>query len=217
MQSQLNAGSEHIFVTKDFLSVAELAPHDGDDDFLRPVWWIAQIVEPNNADVLVLLSPFECNALLPTFRSSTKSVLHMFCSKLSLAQSHLLNDKELQLPANSSNKNIDASKTVQISMFAGSMYFNHQHEEKSYCDFMGFIPRQQSAERQQEFEEGVVTCNGDVPVVRHHFSKTAKASRFTENPDKIAIGIIERRYGYLSAKSHVSSLLVEGKRVRWNS
>lgn len=217
IEPQMSAWNDNIVVTEDFLSVAQLSPSDRDDEFLRPVWWIARITDPNNDDLLILLSTFESNKLLPTFRSNTKSILHMFSPKLSMSHSNLLNNANLQVPANSSNENIDAAKAVQIAMFAGSMYFNDVVEETAYNNFMGFIPRPRSAEYQQAFEEGAITSNGYVPAEhRHRFAELLEMCRFTENPDKIAIEIINRRHGYLSANSHVSLLLREGKRSSRN-
>lgn len=82
---------------------------------------------------------------------------------------------------------------------------------------VGFLPRPRIDEYQRAFEEGAIRSNGYVPLEhRQRFAELAEVCLFNENPDKIAIGIIERRHGYLRANSHVSSLLVEGKRVRWN-
>lgn len=214
-QWKRNAWNVNIFVTSDF--IIAISGGVGFDEFLRPVWWIARLIEPDNRDIFVLLSTYECNELLPIFRSSQQSILYMFCPKLSMSQSSLLNDRNLQLPSKPSNVNIPLSIAMQIGMVAGSMYFNDRDEETAYCNFMGFIPRPRSAKNQQAFEEGAIASNGFVPVEhRYRFDELAATCQFFSNPDKIAIGIIERRHGYLSAKSHISRLLAEGKRVKWD-
>lgn len=218
VRSELNAWDPNLWVTKDFRSVVQLNADVKDDEYLRPVWWIVRVDadEEQKSDTFILISPFECNELMSLFRSTCNSTLHMFSAKLSQSQSTLINNQTLQLPSNSAAYTIGLNTIVQLSMFAGSMYFDNAAEESAYCNFIGVIPRPRTEEQQKAFEAGYITNSGYVSLQhRQHFPDLL--CRFKENPDKITIGIIERRHGYSRKRSHVAQIFGEAKRFKWDN
>lgn len=215
VEPELNAWDQNLWVIRDFRSVVELNADTKDDEYLRPVWWIVRVMaeeqQRQKNETFILISTFECNKLISRFRKNNhSSVLHMFSAKLSQSQCTLINNKALQIPSIPTAPTIPMHTFVQLSMFAGSMYFENAEEQSAYCSFMGMIPRPRTDEQQYLFESGYINNNGYVPLrYRDHFPDLM--CRFKENPDKITIGIIERRHGYSRKRSHVSQIIVEAK------
>lgn len=139
----------------------------------------------------------------------------MFSAKLSELLL-LINDKALQIPASSTAATVPLNTIVQFSMFAGSLYFDSREEESAYCSFMGIIPKPRTAEQKKAFESGYITASGYVPL-RHRYHFPDLMCRFQENPDKIPLGIIERRHGLSRKRSHVGHIFGAAKRVKWNN
>lgn len=223
VEPELSAWDERIFVTKDFMSVIDLGADDKDDKYLRPVWWIVHVSADADdkeewlnvhkiTDAYVVISPFECKSLLPVFRECKMSSLHMFCAKLSKQQEKLINNKALILPQNSNMPDIPIEILVQISMFAGSMYFDNENEQNEYCNFMGFIPEPRTPEQERIFDR-LKLKTSFIPI-RDREDFPAISSRFKENPEKIAIGLIERRFGNSRKRSHVESIIFEAKKSK---
>lgn len=147
--------SEHLFVTTDFTQVlADL--NNPTDQYLRPVWWFAKVNGINNDYILILLSSFECDRLLATFRSSSKSTLFTFRPTLSKLQSDLLTETDLRVTNTKVTHNLDPNDIAQIKMFSGSMYFTSEAEQNAYCNFMGLIPRERTQEQKIAFDEGKI-------------------------------------------------------------
>lgn len=97
IKNELDAWDENLWVTKDFRLVVQPNPDIKDDEFLRPVWWIVRVNADNqhDKDTIILISQFETNELISTFRThpESKATLHMFSAKLSRSQSTLINNK----------------------------------------------------------------------------------------------------------------------------
>lgn len=88
-----DAWSDNLLVTKDFHTVIK-SPLQSCDEFLRPIRWIAQLKRSETNNVLVLLSSFEANQLLPAFQKSANSALFMYHPRLSNSHSNLLHEKK---------------------------------------------------------------------------------------------------------------------------
>lgn len=208
------AWDDHLFITKDFHNVVD-GLSEACDDFLRPVWWIACIKNPKSKDILILLSPYECNRLLPTFRKSEKSILHMFRPRVSQFHSNLLNDTMLQVTKRTETKSkISLEYEVQLEMFSGSMYFTSEGEQNAYCGFLGLIPRKRTQEQEAAFVRGTIQPNGFVPFEKRRNTGALIACvgqcKFIDNPVSLAIKLIEAHHQTLIKESHVASILEKG-------
>lgn len=145
-----HAWAKHLFVTKDFTMVtANQAkgkienPTNISNDILRPVFWVARINCPvaNANYILIILSSFECNHLMPEFRKSFNSTLFMYRPRLSNFHSNLIHEPGLQLSGMATVNPIDIRDEVQIGVYAGAMYFGNKQEQSEYCNFLGLIPK----------------------------------------------------------------------------
>lgn len=205
----------NIYVSKDFVSVVHGEKHDS---FLRPVWWICKLYGSFNIpDVLVIISAFECNALLSMFRNSVNCVLHMYSPRLAQTQSSLLNRVGLRITGkcNATVRNITALNEAQLALFSGSMYFQTKQEQSNYCNFMGIIPRPRTERENELFNSGVISSSGFVEKNnRSHFEHLSAMCKFNRNPDALAVGIIERRHGFIRKRSDVCLIVQEAKRRR---
>lgn len=211
-----NAWAEYLFGTKDFQTVLYDTSMSC-DEFLRPVWWIARIKNRLTHDILILLSSFECNHLLPAFRRTANSTLFMYRPRLSKLHSNLLHERKLQVTGSSKMYAIDIEDEAQIGVYSGSMFFANEVEQNAYCAFLGLIPRPRTDEQNIAFEEKVIKENGFVPSKRRKYSeaisKCVGKCKFNENPVDFAIKLIKAHHQDLPKVSHASSILIRGKKA----
>jgi len=190
--------------------------NDGVDQFLRPVNWVASLVHNSKANeqLLILLSPFEVNELLPKFRRGvTKAILHMFAPTLYPEQESLLMCKDLILPLRNLSLRVPQLNLLnaELMFFSGSYYFGNKEEQDFYCDCLGFVPHPRSDKEQEAFEKEYVEHNGFViPCYRKDVSdKIARYCGFKQNPEKLLVGIIERRHELLPKMSHTAQVIYQ--------
>lgn len=207
----------HLFVTKDFKRVLAAENAQNCDQYLRPSWWIAHIKTQVHGCILVLLSSYECNRLVSTFRRSSCSTLHMFQPTVSKLHSDLINDNSLPLNANGIISKISVSDSAQLKMFSGSMYLKNEDEQNAYCNFLGLIPRPRSKELNLAFENGIIKPNGFVPIENRLRSLAIRESidkcQFKNNPVDLAIKLIEAHHLFIRKESHASSILERGRKL----
>lgn len=205
----------HLFVTKDFTRVLAAENAQACDQYLRPSWWIARINIKSN--ILVLLSSYECNCLLPTFRKTVHSTLYMFQPTVSKLHSDLINDNGLPLNGNKIISEISVNDSAQLKMFSGSMYLKNEDEQNAYCNFLGLIPRPRNEQQNVAFESGLIKPNGFVPIEnRHHLlaiRECVDQCKFKKNPVDLAIKLIEAHHLFIRKESHASSILERGKKL----
>lgn len=220
-KQNVDAWANHLFVTRDFVRVLADESLKSCDDFLRPVWWIASIQSSDNyynKNILLLLSTYECEHLLPFFRKSTKSSLFMYRARLSTYDRTLLNDSNLRITGMNSTQStdIDLDDVVQIGMYACSMYFDSEAEQNAYCAFMALVPYPRTPEQNKEHANGVITSKGYVPLEYRNrpelISSCINKSKFQSNPIQMAIELIEARYQTTLEDSHVAWILKQGKK-----
>lgn len=207
-----NAWDNHLFVTKDYQTVIGTLSK-ACDEFLRPVWWIAHIKNASGRNISVLLSSYECDRLLPSFRKSFKSALVMYRPRISKLHSNLIHNKKLQITSITPRMTIDIQDEVQFGVYSGAMYFVDDAEQNAYCGFLGLIP----LPRMDDFEEGVIDSKGFVPPRRRKYSelisKYVGRCKFVENPVDLVIKIIEAHHQVLLKESHVFSICQLGKKA----
>ncbi|XP_055310983.1 uncharacterized protein LOC129573873 [Sitodiplosis mosellana] len=213
--SDSDAWSNNLLVTKDFVQVLSNLSY-ARDEYLRPVWWIARVNTPGSDDyILVLLSSFECDRLISTFRESQQSVLCMYRSRLSKLHDNLLHQTNLQVTGMTEQiPPINVCDEVQIGIFSGSMYFNNEAEQNAYCSFLGVIPRPRTEEQEEAFNKGVIKPNGYVTAENRSHSKAISeavtACKFNKNPVDLAIKLTEAHHHLIRKESHVASILERG-------
>lgn len=212
-----DAWSKNLLVTKDFQTVIE-RPSKSCDEFLRPIRWIAQFRSSKADNVLILLSSFEVNQLLPAFRESANSTLFMYHPRLSSGHSNLLHEEKLRVTGSSTPSAIDIKDEVQIAVYSGQMYFKDVAEHDAYCSFLGLIPTPRTTEQQEAYNEKIIKESGFVPAKKRKceaVSNCVANCNFNESPTNFVIELIKTHHQLLLKNSHASSILVRGKRVNF--
>lgn len=213
--NDVNAWADHLLVTKDFKTVI-ISTDATCDQYLRPVWWIAQIenAKVGNKNYLILLSSYECEQLLPSFCQSKVATLVMYRARLSESHSNLLHQRKLYVTGMDEPAHIDITDEIQIGVYSGSMYFQHQMESNAFCEFLGLILNRETAELKEAFEHGIIQTDGFVPMEnRQHLQAIFDCvgqCRFQKSPVGFVIKLIAAQHHPLPKFAHVASILLRG-------
>lgn len=210
------AWNNHIMTTNNFINVLQNSTH-ASDDFLRPVEWIARIDAENDAYILILLSLYECNRLLPAFRESTKSTLYMFRPRLRKLHSDLMDEHDLRISGKTKTFDLNIKDSAEIIMYSGSLYFKNEAQQAAYCNHLGLIPRPRSTLQEEAFQKGIIKTNGFVPPEYRQLPETIHCvgqCKFRRNPVNLAIKLIEAHHELMRKESHVAFILERGTKER---
>lgn len=132
---EVSAWSPSLIATLDFATIIQASWAES-SNFLRPVnWVITTTMDPN---LLVLISPYEANTLLPDIRRSTKVNLHQYSPRVTEAMKPLDNFEFYAIPSLPSTWGGPASSTVsQLNLFAGQLYLADYNDYLAVCNFLG--------------------------------------------------------------------------------
>jgi len=130
--------STHIWVTKDFASTTTSNSNPASairDNFLRSIQWVlSSTKEPR----LVLLSPFEANALVDDIRESP------FCDSPCILTSNMRsfeNLRSIMIPHHKSIPDIPSHVINELNLFAGQLYFAPKDIDEETCNVLGLYLR----------------------------------------------------------------------------
>ncbi|KAH5679679.1 hypothetical protein HBI21_077300 [Parastagonospora nodorum] len=153
-----------LLVTADFMRTVKHPEGLGkgpmiSDSFQRMVQWVLSVPNRKQPDIiqyLVVMSPHEANKLRSRICRSTKVTLHLFApwinsSYASLDRLALHNDGHAFEP-----NSVPRSLTVQLNLFAGSLYLRSYEEYTEICDFLG-LSHSETLEGQQLCTDGFIT------------------------------------------------------------
>lgn len=128
------------------------------DSYQRPVQFVLSVPDtncPKNISKLIVISPHEANQLLPQIPSSAKVTLHLFSARTSVSYESLdaltlYNTGRVFLPGS-----VSSSLTMQLNLFAGSLYLRSLDEYHELCDFLGLL-QGRAKEGQQVYADGFI-------------------------------------------------------------
>ncbi|KAG6851313.1 hypothetical protein C0991_009445 [Blastosporella zonata] len=129
--------STALFSTRDFATTIRDGASVG--DFLRPVNWILSVPQHR---VLVVISPFEANQLLPMIWKSKHVHLHIYTSRVNKT---MKSTEDLRffsvppLPALSDPLVFIPGPMLQLSLWAGQLYLKDLETYKQLCRLLGLI------------------------------------------------------------------------------
>lgn len=199
---QSKAWSQEIFTTVDFTRTVKTSIISG-DDFLRPPRWIAK--GPNTK--IVILSGYEANLLKPYFfRNSVSLILLIPRTRQDQLKLFCTNDIDLS-----------PTEIEELSVFAGSQYFNDTTEQEAYLNFISFCPNPRTAHQQSCFELDMIQKTGFVPAKNREivFQESQKypLSAFETDPTNLICKLSEvRAYGVISRFAHHLLVLLKGRK-----
>jgi len=126
-----------ILVTEDFARTVQTAVVTDDlDEFLRPVQWVLSSCKQRH---LVLLSPFEANALIDQVRKSRFVTLHVYSPRTSRDMRRSFEDlRSFMIPHRDPAPVIPSNIINELNLFAGQLYFASKATYEETCQMLGF-------------------------------------------------------------------------------
>ena len=127
-----------LLATADFARTVEPPPAgDGIQDlYLRPVQWVLVRRMPGREPVMLIISPFEANHLVPTVSRSRCTTLHIYTPRVNTAFPSLDNLRLFPYPREPRGV-IPRELVVGLDLFAGQLYFNNYDMYVAACKFLG--------------------------------------------------------------------------------
>jgi len=133
----------HIWVTNDFANTTQTTTSKNAasvicDDFLRSIQWVlSSTKEPR----LVLLSPFEANALVDDVRDSPFVTLRVYSPQTSWNMRPFENLRSFMIPHRKSIPDIPSHVINELNLFAGQLYFASKEIYEETCKMLGLYLR----------------------------------------------------------------------------
>lgn len=191
--------SRNVFASRDF---ATTVLTDGKtDSYTRPVNWILSSTT-HRTQVLVIVSPFEVNILLPDIRASKRVHLHAYTPRVIKMMKSCDNLRLYITPSIPARWMPDDTLIRQLNVFAGQLYFPHQLAYVKLCRFLGIYTA--DLKDQGDFE-----IQSDGFIRPEHRPRAADSlNTFQQSPIlmlKALFGIRRKGMGYLP--THIGKLL----------
>lgn len=206
----MNSWSSSLYASTDFSqTLANSSPAEL-SSYMRPVNWIVQAPD----EVLVVLSPFEVNELLPLIRRSDVLRLHVYAPRVSWSMLPFSNLNFYSIPSQPNHPVFQTwsqlANQVQLDIFAGQLYFSHYWNYRVFCSLLGIFTGFEEHERPrwQEFQiesDGFVRAEYRGQLFQF---RTAHECKFTTSPIPMLKALIgHRRKGMQYLRTHVGQIL----------
>ena len=193
--------SQSVLATTDFKETVEVLGKF--DDYLRPVHWIISAKRGSN-DVLVILSPYEANCLLPAIRSSKKVHLHLYTPRITKSMKPCDDLALYSIPAVPDGWIPPSSFMDELSVFAGQLYLKDYETYIRLCRFLCVYASDLQGEEGIEVErDGFI-----LPRNRSKILRTQIAHTFSSTPIVALRALMDlRSKGINFTSTHMGKLL----------
>ena len=204
---QHNAWSSKLYTTRDFTRTVEIKNEQ--DVFLRPPRWLI-LHQSDKSLRIVLISDYEANELYPLFKQSSSSLA------LLLPRGRQHQERLIAIPT----INIPQHLFEQLSIYAGSLYFNSNDEQEAFITFIGYCPAPRNELFQNYFDTGkILNQNSYVPLDNRRFvfcNDCNEKSKFDDDPNDLITQLYKiRNYGVIPNSSHHLQILCSGKKINF--
>ncbi|OAX33833.1 hypothetical protein K503DRAFT_786212, partial [Rhizopogon vinicolor AM-OR11-026] len=125
--------TQDVFASRDFTTTV-LA--EKTDSYIRPVNWILSSTASGKL-VLVIVSPFEVNALLPNIRASKQVHLHIYTPRVIKMMKSCDDLRLYSIPSLPALWTPHEVLVRQLNIFAGQLYLPHYGAYVNLCRFLG--------------------------------------------------------------------------------
>jgi len=202
------AAFPHIFVTKDFArtiqtTVGYISSISQTDDFLRPVQWVLSSRKQTH---LVLLSPFEANALVDQIRKSPFVTLHVYAPRTSRSMCSFENLHSFMVPHRDSDPAIPSKVITELNLFAGQLFFASKSAYEETCQMLGLYLKDPPDDVELPLDAIDVTGFVRSPSARQALG--IQHTQFADNPVPLLRKLTElRRKGQGFLPSHLGQVL----------
>jgi hypothetical protein len=191
--------SRNMFASRDFATT--VLTKEKTDSYTRPVNWILSSTA-RNAQVLVIVSPFEVNVLLPDIRASKRVHLHAYTPRVTKMMKSCDNLRLYVTPSIPARWVPEDTLIRQLNVFAGQLYFPHQLAYVKLCRFLGIYTADLK-------DQGNFEIQSDGFIRPEHRPRAADSlNTFQQSPIpmlKALFGIRRKGMGYLP--THIGKLL----------
>ena len=165
-------------------------------EYLRPVNWILSSGSGRDS-VVIAISPYEANELLPIIREKKKVRLHIYAPRVTSSMRSFSDLTFHSIPDSPAETwRVPAHARMLLNLFAGQLYFDSKEEYESVCILLALSRAHPGATHSQ--------VDGFVPPAY----RTGRPSPFTESKIyilKTLIGL--RRKGMSYYRTHVGQIL----------
>ncbi|KAL0572453.1 hypothetical protein V5O48_009507 [Marasmius crinis-equi] len=191
-------GWECVLASEDFLATVKSSPNSlAGADYLRPINWV---VSCSGSPFLVVLSPFEVNALLPKIRSSENLQLHLYTPRTARPMASVDDLRFYSIPstADPSHSSLPSRTIDQLNLCAGQLYFADHEAYLRVSSFLGLAAAQ----------KGVQTDGDGFVQVENRVGRLLSECEFVKSPVPYLMNLVSsRRRGMAFEGTHVGKLL----------
>ena len=182
--------------TNDFVTTVLGSKGAGLTEYLRPVNWI--LTSGSGKDSIVIaISPYEANALLPIIREKKKVRLNIYSPRVTSSMRSFSNLTFYSIPDSLAKTwTAPAHAKIAFNLFAGQLFFDSREEYESVCILLALSRAHPGAEYNQ--------VDGFVPPAY----RTGRPSPFTESKIyilKTLMGLRRKGMGY--SRTHLGQIL----------
>ena len=201
-------GFPNIWVTSDFMRTIQ-AMRGGQltstllDDFLRPVEWVLSSTKQPH---LVLLSPFEANALIDDIRQSEFVTLHTYGARSSRMVRSFEDLRSFMVPHRDDLPPFPSDVINELNLFAGQLYFRSMDAYEETCGMLGLYLRELPEDLGQY--ASAIGVTGFVRGSKARAALGLQESQFSDNPVEFLrklIGLRRKGQGFLP--THLGQVL----------
>lgn len=129
--------SRNILVTQDFARTISEASAAGiyADAFQKPVQWV--LTTQKDADILVVISPYEAQHLLPAIEQSSQTTLHIYSPRVNLGYEPIDDLALYHVSKAQARQAISRHAVSCLGLFAGQLYLSSFADYVQLCDALG--------------------------------------------------------------------------------
>lgn len=189
-KQSLSVWSTELLATNEFSRTIADTSRAHLSDYMRPVNWI---ISGGNG-VLMVLSAYEVNELLPLIRASRSVRLHVYAPRVTQLMSSLSNLRFYEISGVPSPSPLCPSPIVQLQLniWAGQLYLDSYEEYELLCAFLGICAGTMPANVGEIDIESDGFLSSEARVVMATFNPAYNICKFTSSP----IGMIKDLIGY---------------------
>jgi hypothetical protein len=182
--------------TEDFTTTILGSYRKGLTDYLRPINWILSSGSGKDS-IVVVISPYEANELLPIIRERNKVRLHVYAPRVTASMRsfsdltfHTIPDSPAAGPWSA-----PAHVRMELNLFAGQLYFDSREEYEGVCVILALFMAHPDAEREIDgFVSPPHRTGGNSPFAK---------SKITILKTLMSL----RRKGMLYSRTHLGQIL----------
>ncbi|CAE7096245.1 unnamed protein product [Rhizoctonia solani] len=201
----------HLYATVDFATtVLEPSSSKAAGSLMRPINWVLS----GSGRDLIILSPYEANALLPQIRSSSAVVLHVYAPRVTSNMATFSGLKFHQIPSSSIARPLGPlpiQVRIQLILWSGQLYLDSYQQYLAVCAFLGlYVPKSDAGVNSDGSFE--VCSDGFInPIQRRKFVEYRPeyaSCRFESSPVPMLRDLIgKRRMGMDYMRTHLGQIL----------